>query len=295
MTSEFVPSEGIVVRTQHQRWQRAKKTVSQVLLMVLLIFLLLATFAPIIYLIVLSLKDNGQIYGRFWALPNPIRWRNYAFGWEAMGPYIVNTLVVAVPALLGTVTFASLSAYVFAHHEFPGKELIYMTFLALMMIPGIVTLIPTYVLMGRLGLVNSRWSLILTWMSGGQVFGILLLRTFFEGLSVELFEAGKLDGATELELFAKIALPLSKPTLITLAIMRMVTNYNAFTWPLIIISDPAKQVVAVGATQFTNTLGITDLGPQMAGYVVASLPLLVLFLFGMRYYIRGLTAGALKA
>jgi len=123
----------------------------------------------------------------------------------------------------------------------------------------------------------------------------LLLRTFFEGLSPELFEAGKLDGANELDLFRHIALPLSKPTLITLAIMRVVDNYNAFTWPLIILSDPKKQVVAVGATQFTNTLGITDLGPQMAGYVVASLPLLVLFLGGMRYYIRGLTAGALKA
>jgi ABC-type glycerol-3-phosphate transport system permease component len=284
-----------VVETQKQGWLRTKRAGSQVLLLALLAALLLLTFVPMVYLIVLSLKDNGQIYGRFWALPNPVRWHNYVFGFQAMAPYIWNTLVVSLPALLGTVTFAALSAYAFAHHRFPGKELIYMLFLALMMIPGIVTLIPTYVLMGRLGLVNSRWALILTWMSGGQVFGMLLLRTFFEGLSVELFEAGKLDGATELQLFMRIALPLSKPTLITLAIMRVVDNYNAFTWPLIIMSDPKKQVVSVGATQFTNTLGITDLGPQMAGYIVASLPLLVLFLFGMRYYIRGLTAGALKA
>ena len=283
------------LQTKVQRWPRARKIASQVLLMALLVTLLLLTFVPMIYLIVLSLKDNGQIYGRFWAPPNPIRWHNYVYGFQAMWPYIWNTLVVATPALIGTITFASLSAYVFAHHHFPGKELIYMLFLALMMIPGIVTLIPTYVLMGRLKLVNTRWALILPWMSGGQVFGILLLRTFFEGLSVELFEAGKLDGATELQLFARIALPLSKPTVVTLAIMRTVTTYNAYTWPLIVLSDPGKQVVSVGATQFTNTLGITDLGPQMAGYIVASLPLLILFLFGMRYYIRGLTAGALKA
>jgi ABC-type glycerol-3-phosphate transport system permease component len=248
-----------------------------------------------VYLLVLSLKDNGQIYGRFWSLPNPVRWFNYVSGARVMAPYILNTLVVTLPSLLGTLAFASLSAYVFARHRFPGKDFIYVAFLALMMIPGIVTLIPSYVLLSRLNLVNTRWALILPWMAGGQVFGILLLRTFFEGLSTELFEAGKIDGATELQLYYKIALPLSKPSLITLAIMRTVTTYNAFTWPLIVISDPRMQVVSVGATQFTSSLGITDLGPQMAAYVIAALPLLILFLFGMRHYIRGLTAGALKA
>jgi ABC-type glycerol-3-phosphate transport system permease component len=275
--------------------ERRGRTIGQTVLVAGLATLLLLTFLPMIYLLILSLKDNGQIYGRFWSLPNPVRWYNYISGARVMGPYILNTLVVTVPSLLGTLTFASLSAYVFARHQFPGKDIIYVAFLALMMIPGIVTLIPSYVLLSRLNLVNTRWALILPWMAGGQVFGILLLRTFFEGLSTELFEAGKIDGATELQLYSRIALPLSKPSLITLAIMRTVTTYNAFTWPLIVISDPKMQVVSVGATQFTSSLGITDLGPQMAAYVIAALPLLILFLFGMRYYIRGLTAGALKA
>jgi ABC-type glycerol-3-phosphate transport system permease component len=194
-----------------------------------------------------------------------------------------------------TVVLASLAGYVFARHRFPGKEGIFTGILALMMIPPLLTLIPSYVLVHRLGLVNTRWSLILPWTSGGLVFGLLLCRSFFATLSQEFFDAARMDGASELDAFARIAVPLSAPILVTLAVMRLVTTYNQFMWPLVVISNPHKQVVAVGLTQFTSEIGVTDIGPQMAGYVVASLPLLILFAFGMRYYITGLTAGGLKA
>jgi ABC-type glycerol-3-phosphate transport system permease component len=110
-----------------------------------------------------------------------------------------------------------------------------------------------------------------------------------------LFEAGRIDGAGEFQLWYKVAVPLSWPILMTVAILSMVNDYNDFIWPLLVISSDSLQVISVGLTQFTTAYGVTDHGPQMAAYVVASVPLLIVFLFGMKYFIQGITAGAIKA
>ncbi len=113
-------------------------------------------------------------------------------------------------------------------------------------------------------------------------------------LPQELFDAAKVDGAFEFEQYFWIALPLSWPIMVTLAIMHLVSTYNDFIWPLLTIADPKVQVVTVGLTQFTTEFGIINWGPRMAAYAISSLPLVILFSFGMRYYVRGLTSGALK-
>jgi ABC-type glycerol-3-phosphate transport system permease component len=123
----------------------------------------------------------------------------------------------------------------------------------------------------------------------------LLCRSYIASLPQEIFEAGRIDGASEFDLYTMVALPMSAPILITLAIMHFVSIYNDFIWPLVTITDPAKQVVGVGLRQFVNQFGVVDIGAQMAGYAVSVLPLLILFTFGMKYYIQGVTAGALKA
>jgi ABC-type glycerol-3-phosphate transport system permease component len=191
--------------------------------------------------------------------------------------------------------FASLSGYVFARHRFPGKEFLYTLILALLMIPPILTLIPAYVLIYNMSIQNTYWALILPWISGGQVFAILLCRSFFATLPEEFFDAARIDGAHELSAFWLIAVPLSIPILVTVAVVRLVTTYNQFMWPLVVISSPSRQVVAVALTQFTSEIGVTDMGPRMAAYILATLPLVVLFSFGMRHYVRGITAGGLKA
>ena len=265
------------------------------LLYSVLLVLLTVTFIPIVYLVALSLKDNGQIYGRFWSMPDPYRWENFALGSLAIWRAVLNSILTSGSSTAATVVLASLSGYVFARHRFPGKELIYTGILALLMIPPILTLIPAYVLILNMGLENTYWALILPWTSGGQVFALLLCRSFFATLPEEFFDAARIDGASELQSFAQIAVPLSAPILVTVAVVRLVTTYNQFMWPLVVISSPKKQVVAVALTQFTSEIGVTDLGPQMAGYILASIPLIVLFSFGMRHYVRGLTAGGLKA
>ena len=277
--------------TGPQRGESARQSVMVLVLGILLIL----TYVPLVYLAILSLKDNGQIYGRFWSLPNPVRWANFVYGAQAIWRPMLNSVLTTTVSTAGTLLFASLSGYVFARHRFPGKELIYTAILALLMIPPILTLVPAYVLIYNLHLQNTYWALILPWTSGGQVFALLLCRSFFATLPEEFFDAARIDGASELAVFLRIAVPLSVPILVTVAVVRLVTTYNQFMWPLVVMSSPSKQVVAVALTQFTSDMGITDIGPQMAAYVLAAVPLIVLFSLGMKQYVQGITAGGLKA
>ena len=262
--------------------------------LILLIFLFL-TLVPVILMLFISLKNRGQIFTQFWAWPRPALWSNYIAGWNGMMPYIINSLTFGAISVIAVVFLSSLSGYVFARHRFPGKEVIYVAILSLMMIPGVLTLIPSFILVRQLSLIDSPLALILPWTAGGQVFGILLCRGYIASLPQEIFEAGRIDGASEFDLYTMVAMPMSAPILITLAIMHFVGVYNDFIWPLVTITDPAKQVVGVGLRQFVNQFGVVDIGAQMAGYAVSVLPLLILFTFGMKYYIQGVTAGALKA
>ncbi len=267
----------------------------QALMIFWLVVLLILTLTPVILMLFISLKNRGQIFTQFWSLPHPALWSNYILGWIGMRRYIFNSLLYGAISVVAVVFLSSLSGYVFARHRFPGKEFIYVAILALMMIPGVLTLIPSFILVSQIGIIDNPLALILPWTAGGQVFGILLCRGFIASLPQEIFEAGRLDGATEFRLFAQVAIPMSWPILITLAIMHFVGVYNDFIWPLVTIANPDNQVVAVGLRQFVNQFGVVDIGSQMAGYAVSVLPLLILFAFGMKYYVRGVTAGALKA
>lgn len=279
---------GAARRARRNRW------IGQSILLIILTVILILSFLTIALMIFLSLKDNGQIYGRFWSLPDPVRWENYRDGWVTMRRYMFNSLWYSIASVIMVVFLSSISGYVFARHKFPGKEIIYVAILALLMVPGILTLIPSFVLVKQLGLFNTPWALILPWTAGGQIFGILLCRSYFATLPQDLFDAAKVDGASELQQYTRIALPLSWPILVTLSIMQLVGNYNDFIWPLLTIADQDIQVVTVGLTQFRNEFGTINWGPRMAAYAVSSLPLVILFAFGMRYYVRGLTSGAVK-
>lgn len=267
----------------------------QVGLLAMLAVILFLVFVPIIYLLIFSFKNNAQIYGNFWSLPNPWIINNYADGWTAIQRFVFNSVWVSLASTLLTVLFAGMAGYAFARHRFPGKELLYYSFLSLMMIPAVLTLIPRYLLVKSMGLVDTPWVLILPWLAADIPFGILLCRSFFATISEEMFEAGRVDGATELQLFGHIAVPLSLPILVTLGIVHAFRSYNDYIWPLITINSSDLQVVTVALTAFNAGYGIINYGPRFAGYLLSAVPLLIMFLFGMRYFIRGLTAGALKA
>ena len=274
----------------------------------LLALLVVLTFYPFFFLIQTSLKDNPQFYHDFWGLPRPQQWGNYTQAWGAINAYIANTVLVTVASTIGTVGLASFSAYAFARHRFPGREPIFYSIIALMMVPGVLSLISSFMWMKQFpltggndlwgqhgnGLLNNHLALILPYIAGGQAFSIFILRSFIAALPEELFEAARLDGASDWVLFSNLAVPLSKPILGTIAIMVAMSAWNDYVWPLIVLSDDSKRTLSIGLTFFRGTYS-TTYGPLMAGYVLASLPLLVLFLLTMRAFIAGLTSGALKA
>lgn len=268
--------------------------IGQILLYAASLILLALSFIPIILMVLLSLKSNVQIYGNFWSLPAPIQWDNYRIAVNMLIPNMVNSTLLVPVATLFTVLLSAMSGYVFARLKFPAKNFLFVLVLSWMMIPGILTLTSSYKLIQDLGMYNTWWALMLPWVAGGQVFGILLCRTFIANHPAALFEAARIDGATELKSFYKIALPLAKPILATLAIMTMMGNYNDFIWPLMVIESNSKQMITVAIRVFQSATGTLDIGSMVAGFVFATIPLLVLFLFGSRLYIEGITSGAVK-
>ena len=288
---------------------KIRNAASQGALVAGLLAILALALVPFVMMLVMSLKSNAQIFAHFWDLPSPPRWDFYGKAWNALSGYIFNTLFVAALTVLGVLTLSSMAGYTFARHRFPGRETLYYLILALMMVPGVLTLVPTFALVkalvlpaihvggrtfGPFALLNTRWALILPYISGGQILGILLCRSFFQGLPEEMFEAARLDGAGEFDIYRRIALPLSKPILAAVAITTTLGVYNDYIWPLVALTDNSIQTFSVGVTKFAGEYNL-DYGPTLAGYAIGSLPLLLLFGLGMRPFIQGITAGSIKA
>jgi len=262
---------------------------------------------PFYMTIMISQKTNGEIINHFWALPRELHPDYYTKAWKYIHGYITNSIIIGAIAVTGVTWLSSLTGYVFARLEFNGKKVLFMLIIALMMIPGIMTLIPAFLWYkefplvggndwlgrGGHGFLNTRWVLAIPYIAGGQIFGIFLCRTFFSNISESLFEAARIDGASELQVYFRIALPLVLPIIATLAILTFVGAYNDYIWPLITVSDKSIQTFSVGVTKFSAD-GNLQQGQAMAGYVMGSIPLIIVFAFGMKYYIQGISQGAVK-
>jgi ABC-type glycerol-3-phosphate transport system permease component len=271
-----------------------RRHIKQILICIVLAFFLVLTFVPFLMMVLLSFKSNAEIYANFWGAPRVYHFEHYIAAFRAVIRYIGNSLVVCAVSTLGVIFLSSLTGYVFARHEFPFKKFLFLLVISLLMIPGILTLIPMFLLVKRMGLLNTRWALILPYISGGQIFGILLCRTFISEIPRDLFDAARIDGASEFRVYTGIVVPLSLPILATIGIMTGFSIYNDFIWPLIAISDNSRQVFTVALTVFAGEYRL-DMGPVLAGYTIGCIPLLILIAFGMKYFIKGVTSGALKA
>lgn len=264
---------------------------------IILLFFGLLTFYPLVFTLFTSFKDNPQFYSTFWGPAFPLHFSNYQSAWDAIGSKIWNTMFIALVSVIGTLFFASLTAYVFARHSFPLKNAIFMAILGLLMIPGILTLISSFLLIKNFHLLNTYWALILPYIAGGQAFAIFVLRSFMSALPEEIFESARMDGASELTLYFRMAIPLSLPILGTLAIFQVLGIWNDYIWPLVVLSDNSLWTISLALVDFTNTQYTTlqQYGPMFAAYVIAALPLIILFIFTMKLFIAGIATGAIKA
>ena len=262
----------------------------------IIIILILVSFIPIALMIMLSFKTNAEVYSNFFALPKSFNWSNYSSALGLLGRNMFNTVTVVSIAVFFTLILSAAGGYVFARMNFPGKKILYLLLMALLMIPGILYLAPNYALVQRYGIFNTWWALILPWISGGQILGIILCRNSIESLPTDLFESAKLEGCGEIRTLIYIATPLIKPILSTVAVLKMVDYYNDFIWPMMVIESNSKQVITVAVRVFaaSQSSGGGRVGPMFAGYVIATIPVFVLFLFTSRLYMEGMTAGAVK-
>lgn len=198
-----------------RRWKTRTISFQTLITVIAIIFVLLA-FIPIFLMLFLSLKSPSQFYSNLWAIPNPPQWSNYNAAYLQLFQNMVNSVVTVTVGTLLIVVLSAMSGYVFARLDFPLKTFLFMMMLALMMVPGVLTLTPSFMLIQRLGLKNTWWALWLPWASGGQIMGMYLCRTFISAQPAALFESARIDGAREFQAFYKIAVPLAKPILATL-------------------------------------------------------------------------------
>jgi len=268
----------------------------------------LTTIVPFLWMILTSLKPEPEIF-RFppvW-IPSAWKWDNYAKAMTAapFGRYFLNTVIYAVGITASNLLFCSMAAYAFARLRFPGRNLLFILVLGTMMIPAQVTMVPVFIMLKRWpllggndllgagghGLLNTYTGLVLPGAVGA--FGIFLLRQFFMTLPRELEDAARIDGCSEAGIYWRIILPLSKPAMATLGIFTFTAAWNEFLWPLLIMSKDSMKTLQVGLqvfqTQYTTTWDLL-----MAGTVVVTIPVLIIFLFGQRYFTRGIALSGIK-
>jgi ABC-type glycerol-3-phosphate transport system permease component len=251
------------------------------------------TFIPFLITIVISFKTIPQFEHQPFLPTFPLQFGNYLTAWNATYRYLWNSILVCGTTVALTLIIACLSAYTFARFAFPLKNVLFYFLLSLLMIPGILSLVTRFIMVKQIGLLNTQWSLIIPYISGGQIFMIFVCRTFFESLPEEIFESARLDGARELRILWSIVLPMSRPIIWTLAILNVHGNWNNVLWPLIMLSKRVMYPITVGLMYF-RTQYVVDRGPMMAGYIIASVPMLILFFVASKQFIEGLSSGALK-
>ncbi|NLG49327.1 MAG: carbohydrate ABC transporter permease [Chloroflexi bacterium] len=273
-----------------------KKTQLRSVISVIILFsLFLISMIPVVVMFIRSWKTLPQV-GRSQIFPTlPLHYGNYLMAWELVSRYLVNTVTIVVLAVVGVIFLSSITAYVFARYDFPGKNGLFALLIALLMIPGVIGFVPSIILvLKHMSLSNNILGVLFPYWAGGQIFAVYVLRTFFEGLPEEMYEAARLDGASHLGLYWRITMPLSGSILSVIAILNIISTWNDYVWPLIVLADEKRRTIAVGLTFLRDTKH-PDPGTEMAAYVIASIPMLVLFLATMKTFVRGITAGAIKA
>lgn len=260
---------------------------------VVLLLLAALEFFPMILAIFMSLKTSTQYYLHPFSLTFPLDFGNYIQSFSVIWRYMLNSVAVVSISLIGTIAVSTLAGFVLGRYRFPGRNLLYYMLIALMMVPGVLTMVPMFVLISHFHMVDSWWGLIFPYIAGGEIFSIFLLRQFMMGIPQELFDAAQVDGATMWQEFWYIALPAVLPIIGVIAVNHVVGWWNDLIWPSIVLTSPKWMTLMPGLYSFTGQ-NSTNIGPLMAGYVIGSLPLIVLFMFTSRLFMEGMNSGAFK-
>ncbi len=251
---------------------------------------------PLYWQVRSSLMTNTEIFimpPRMF--PKKIMWDNYAKALSSFPfwLYLGNTMKILIPAFFGTLITSILSAYALARLRFPGRRLWFTLVVASMFLPGIVTMIPTYVMWGKLNLVNTFVPLILPAWFGGGAFNIFLLRQFMRGIPMSVDEAARIDGANHFQILFRVLLPSLRPVIITIALFTFMGQWNDYFGPLIYLNDDTKFTLALGLVQFKGTMS-SQWNYLMAASTVMVAPMIVLYFIGQKYFVQGISFSGSK-
>lgn len=265
----------------------------------ILIVLAALTLFPLAFLAINSLKTQDDFTRDPLGFPSAFQWSHYREAFETVVQPILNSSIIVSVSVIGILAFASLSAYAFTFLQFPARRILFTLIFILLLIPGVLTLIPLYLQiqrLGSLGISNNYGALILPYIASGQAFSIFVLRTFFGSISQELIDAARIDGASEFHIYGKIVLPLSVPVLASVAVVNIIPLWNDYLLPSLLLSRSSR-TLTMALVEFqgnAQTHTSANFGALMASYVIACVPLAIVFAFLMKYYVQGLTTGAVK-
>ncbi len=264
-------------------------------LYVVLLLGLVVVIAPFIWMVLGSFKTEGELRAvppTWW--PKSASLDNFAelFSRLNFGQFFFNSTLVAVVVTAGNLIFCSMLGYALAMLEFRGKKALFAVVMGTLMIPGVVTFVPLFILVANLGLVDSLPGLFLPFLVAP--FGVFLMRQFISGLPRDLLDAGRVDGASELGIFARIILPLCGPALATLGILTFLASWNNFLWPLVVAQNQQHYTLPVALALFSTGQQSTNYGLLLAGATVVVVPILIVFLIFQRRFIEGIATTGIK-
>lgn len=247
-------------------------------------------FLPVYLMAIVSVKSNQQFYAAPAAVTAPFHWENLVTAWTMVTPTVANSVFISISATALTMLFGLMAAYFFARVRTPASAFLWNAVLILMMMPTIANLVPLFRLLTDLDLLNTLSALIIVSASAGQVFAIFVLRNFIADIPQEMFDAAEVDGANHFDQMRLIVVPQAGAILGTVGVMHFVTEWNNFVLPLIVMRDHARLPVMVQLLRMSGEY-IKLWGPLMAGYALASIPIVILFVFSMRLFMRGMSEG----
>ena len=288
-------SDLTVARRGERTVRRLGVTPGAVLKQVALWLICLVALAPLYFLIVTSLKSNREYLFNLWGLPWHPTWENFSTA-MADGRLIAwtwNSAIVTVLSVALCTIVSALAAYAFAQMEFRGRDVLLNVFIAMIVIPPVIMISPLFILMVNLNLVNTYWSAIVIYAGLMIPFSIYLLTNFFRTVPREIIDSGQIDGCSRLRIFAALILPLSTPALVTLVIVNALFVWNELLIALTFLQDDSVRTLMAGLTEFKGRFFLNQ--PLiMTGALIATIPMLVVYVVGQRFFVRGLVAGAVK-
>jgi multiple sugar transport system permease protein len=253
----------------------------------LLTLLALLCLVPFVWMVLTALKPEDELFSNTLGLPSTIAWDNFprAFTFFPFVRFLMNTLVLAVGGTLLHLVTSCLAAYAFARMRFRFREPLFLLYLGTLMVPQQVTIVPLFLMLRSVGLIDTFWALILP--GAFHALGVFLLRQFFLTIPRELEESAFMDGAGRLRILWQVILPLSRPALAALAVFTFVREWNQFLWPLIATTSPDMRTLPVGLSQFTGQYG-TEWHLLMAASTATLLPTLLVFFAAQRHFVQGI-------